>query len=150
MHARLTIADELADAMLDAPDLCAQCGAVLADDEPYLCDDCTGAAYADWRYDDPEPWSERFPEPWIPRTLDYWMPVLLLASLLAAVIAGAGASQAHAHSRAAQRAINGQVYTWTLPGDACALVAAYEDGSATAWCADGLHVYDPDGAASPT
>ena len=59
MHERLTLADELADAMQDAPDLCAQCGKPLDDDAPYLCDDCTERASCAGS-DIGEPWDVRF------------------------------------------------------------------------------------------
>lgn len=143
------------DAMVDAPELCAQCGKPLTDDEP---DDCTADVY--WRdFPDPEPWSERFPEPWIPRALDWpSVAVLLLATLLAVVIGTAGLEQVQARDTGATLTapgpINGRISTWPAIGTdayahSCEIVDFYEDGSATAYCKEdsGLYRYDPEDAA---
>lgn len=54
------IPDQFADAMTDAPDLCAQCGKPLTDTEPYLCNDCTADAYWATSPLAGEPWEVRF------------------------------------------------------------------------------------------
>lgn len=93
-HERLTLADELDDAMLDAPDLCAQCGTTLNDTEPYLCDNCTAEAYwDDFCATSPracEPWSVRYAEAAPNRYGISVFGVLALACLIAALIGTAG------------------------------------------------------------
>ncbi len=73
--------------------------------------------------------------------------VLAGATLVAALIVCIGmlATDARAQdTRTVTRTINDRPYQWTLPEAGCALLRAWEDGSSTAWCADGLHRYDPE------
>lgn len=142
MHERTSIHDELSAAMLDAPEICAQCGRTLTDDEPYLCDTCTEAAYCAGS-DICEPWSERFPSPWIPRALD-WPAVVMLASFLAVAVGTWGWQQVQAQDATVTRSINDRPYTWTLPEAGCSFLRGWEDQSGLAWCPDGLVRYDPE------
>ncbi len=148
-HERLTLADELADAMRDAPDLCAQCGQPLDDDAQYLCDDCTESAYCDGS-DICEPWDVRFSPAYQPpdRYGISVFGVLALACLIAALIGTAGLERVRAQDTTltAPHAINGRIYEWEAPEAGCQLVRWYEDGSATAFCPSGLFNYDPDGS----
>lgn len=48
---------ELADAMRDAPELCAQCGKPLTDDAPYLCDECTGMVWGNYYGPSDDDWA---------------------------------------------------------------------------------------------
>lgn len=158
-HERLTLADELAEAMLDAPDLCAQCGKPLTDDAQYLCDACTEAVYcAD--SDICEPWEVRFNPAYQPpdRYGISVLSVLLLATFLAACISTAGWQHVQAQDTRPARTVNGRIYTWPDIGTAqytrgCEIVRAFEDGSATAWCSEdgALYVwtFDPDGQYVP-
>ena len=147
-HERLTLADELADAMRDAPDLCAQCGTPLTDDDaPYLCDDCTERASCAGS-DIGEPWDVRYDPSYQPadRYGISVLGVLALACLIAALIGTAGLERVRAQdtTATAPHAINGRAYTWTLPEPACVLVRGWEDGSSLAWCPDGMARYDPE------
>ena len=145
-----TPAAELADAMQDAPDLCAQCGTALNDTEPYLCDNCTAEAYwDDFCATAPracEPWSVRYAEAAPNRYGISVLGVLALACLIAALIGTAGLERVRAQdtTATAPHAINGRAYTWTLPEPACVLVRGWEDGSSLAWCPDGMARYDPE------
>ena len=155
----LDIRDELAEAMLDAPERCAQCGAILDDqDNGYLCDACTEAVYcAD--SDICEPWEVRFSAYYQPaRNGISVLGVLLLATFLAACIGTAGWQHVQAQDTRLSRTVNGHVYHWPDIGNAqysrsCEIVRAFEDGSATAWCSEdgALYVwtFDPDGQYVP-
>ena len=148
-------AAELADAMQDAPDLCASCGTPLTDDEPYLCDDCTADAY--WTT------SPLAGEPWDVLHDPYYQPpdrygisvfgVLLLATVLASLIAlGLREVQAQVTTLRAPHAINGRIYEWPAIGTpaysrSCTIIDFWEDGSARAYYTEdgALMAYDPDG-----
>jgi len=143
-HERTTLADELADAMLDAPDLCAQCGKPLTDDAQYLCDDCTEAVYCDGS-DICEPWDVRFSPAYQPpdRYGISVLGVLALACLIAALIGTAGLERVRAQDTTlrAPHAINGRIYEWPDIGTdaytrSCAIVRFWEDGSARAYCTE--------------
>jgi len=146
-----TPAAELADAMRDAPDLCAQCGTPLNDTEPYLCDNCTAEAYwDDFCATAPracEPWSVRYAEAAPNRYGISVLGVLALACLVAVLIGTAGLEHVRAQDTTltAQRTINARPYTWTLPEAGCQLLRGWEDSGAQAWCPSGLYNYDPDG-----
>lgn len=146
-HERLTLADELADAMQDAPDLCAQCGTPLTDDDaPYLCDACTERASCAGS-DIGEPWAVRYDPYYQPDRYGISvLGVLALACLVAVLIGTAGLEHVRAQDTTltAQRTINARPYTWTLPEAGCQLLRGWEDSGAQAWCPSGLYNYDPD------
>lgn len=155
-HERLTLADELDAAMIDAPELCAQCGTPLADDEPYLCDDCTARAlrYPD---DDDGPsdddWA-RVAEDIGTRFYRSGLGVLALACLVATLIGTAGLERVRAQDTTlrAPHAFNGRIYQWPAIGTlqysrSCGIVRFWEDFSAVAYCAEdgALYRYLPQG-----
>lgn len=161
-HERLTLADELAEAMLDAPDLCAQCGKPLTDDAQYLCDPCTEAAYcAD--SDICEPWDVRFSPYYQPaRQGISVIGVLLFATFLAVCIGTAGWQHVQAQDTPATISytspISGRVLVLPYIGTpeynrSCTITRAWEDHSAEAWCSEdgALYVwtFDPDGQYVP-
>lgn len=140
---------ELADAMRDAPELCAQCGKPLTDDDaPYLCDACTERASCAGS-DIGEPWAVRYDPYYQPDRYGISvLGVLALACLIAALIGTAGLERVLAQDTTltAPHAINGRIYEWEAPEAGCQLVRWYEDGSATAFCPSGFFNYDPDGS----
>lgn len=153
-HERLTLADELHDAMLDAPDLCAQCGKVLEDDAQYLCDSCTEHVYCDGS-DICEPWDVRFSPAYQPpdRYGISVFGVLALACLIAVLIGTAGLEHVRAQDTTlrAPHAINGRNYEWPDIGTdaytrSCAIVRFWEDGSARAYCTEdgAAYTFDPE------
>lgn len=145
---------ELADAMRDAPELCAQCGTPLTDDDaPYLCDACTERASCAGS-DIGEPWAVRYDPSYQPDRYGISvLGVLALACLIAALIGTARLERVRAQDTTltAPHAINGRIYEWPDIGTdaytrSCRIVRFFEDGSARAYCTEdgGQYRFDPE------